>query len=200
MCIHTHTACAAITRPVDFPPTVHTGFTSAAFLRAGAPRLLIALVQSGWKRIPAHEELHGGTLCRPPLAVEQAQALALDLVLAELIDAVVDERGWGLFMQHRHLIKSALNVSIHGKFDIPPTSRVSVVFLPFHSTALRTSASCKRPRRHPAWTSRLPSRQIWTLGEFCWSPQGPVLMENVAVDDFYFPGFFLLPTFMSFRV
>lgn len=86
------------------PPRRPLTAISACFLRSGAPRILLfALVQSSRKRIPADEELHGGALGRPPLAVEQAQALALDLVLAELVDAVVDERGQGFFMQHRHL-------------------------------------------------------------------------------------------------
>lgn len=77
--------------------------TSAHFLPSRALRLLAALVQSRGKRIPADEEDHGGALSGPPLAVEQTQPLALDLMLTEFLDAVIDQRGRSFFMLNRHL-------------------------------------------------------------------------------------------------
>lgn len=109
--------------PDPRPPPPRCPLTAAArFLCIGAPRVLLALVQSGRKRVPADEKLDRGALSRPPLAVEQAQALSLDLVLTELVDAVVDQRGQGLFVQHRHLgsvteISTELNPLNLGKLN-----------------------------------------------------------------------------------
>lgn len=44
---------------------------------------------------------------------------------------------------------------------------------PCHNKALQTSGSCKRPLQLPVWAWCLPLGLIWTLGEYCWSPQEP---------------------------
>lgn len=80
--------------------------TSAHVLHSGAlSRVFYTLSQDSgqWVSFCPHDELHRGTFCGPSLAVEQAQALTLDLVLMKLINAVIDEGGWSLFVQDCHL-------------------------------------------------------------------------------------------------
>lgn len=79
--------------------------TSGRVLHSRAFGVFYTLIQSGGgERVSfgPHEE-HHGALCGPSLAVEQSQALALDLVLMKLIDAVVDEGRGGLLVRNCHL-------------------------------------------------------------------------------------------------
>lgn len=114
---------------------------------------------------PSNQKLHRVVLHGPPLPVEQAQALLLDLMLMKFIDAVVNEGWWSLFVHHCHLelsIHSEQRRRVMWKYS----SSVGLVFvLPCHSKALQISGSCRRLRQLPVWVWHLPLGQIWTLGE-----------------------------------
>lgn len=79
--------------------------TSCSVIHSNTFRILSSLRQGrgDFVSLPSNQKLHRVVLHGPPLPVEQAQALLLDLMLMKFIDAVVDEGWWSLFVHHCHL-------------------------------------------------------------------------------------------------